>query len=57
MNEPPTQLVGLSAEWGAEKFLIREGDFMVARGNGSLSLVGRGGLVARVPDDVAYQTR
>jgi type I restriction enzyme S subunit len=37
----------------AEKFLIREGDFLVARGNGSVSLVGRGGLVGE-SDEVAF---
>jgi len=38
----------------AERFLIRRYDFLVARGSGSLSLVGRGGLVDRDPDPVAY---
>lgn len=38
----------------AKRFLIKKGDFLVARGNGSLRLVGRGGLVLGKPDAVAY---
>lgn len=38
----------------AERFLVRAGDFLVARGNGSLDLVGRGGLVGPDPDPVAF---
>lgn len=38
----------------AERFLVNEGDFLVSRGNGSLDLVGRGGLVAVHPDAVAF---
>ena len=38
----------------AEPFLIREGDFLVSRGNGSLRLVGRGGLVRSLGSPVAY---
>jgi type I restriction enzyme, S subunit len=38
----------------AFNFLVREGDFLVSRGNGSLSLVGRGGIVPSVLDDIAY---
>lgn len=44
-------------EWdaaAAAKFLVRRGDFLVSRGNGSLALVGRGGLVDSEPDAVAY---
>lgn len=37
----------------ATPFLVRHGDFLISRGNGSRRLVGRGGLVAR-PDEVAY---
>jgi type I restriction enzyme S subunit len=43
--------------WSAEeaaRFLVQAGDFFVARGNGSLNLVGRGGLVIDEPDGVAY---
>lgn len=38
----------------AERFLVRAGDFLIARGNGSLDLVGRGGLVSPDPDPVAF---
>jgi type I restriction enzyme, S subunit len=38
----------------ATNFLVREGDFLVSRGNGSLSLVGRGGIVPSLVDDIAY---
>lgn len=43
--------------WGqsdAERFLVEEGDFLIARGNGSIRLVGLGGLVVDRPDPVAY---
>ncbi len=35
-------------------FVVRRGDFLISRGNGSLHLVGRGGLVADDPDPVAF---
>jgi type I restriction enzyme S subunit len=38
----------------ASKFLVRRGDFLISRGNGSLRLVGRGGLVSDEPDPVAF---
>jgi type I restriction enzyme S subunit len=38
----------------AKPWLVEEGDFLVARGNGSLRLVGRGGLVGPVSSPVAY---
>jgi type I restriction enzyme S subunit len=44
-------------EWTAEQahpFLIEQEDFLVARGNGSLHLVGRGGLVVAPPPPVAF---
>lgn len=44
-------------EWTAEvaaPYLIRKGDFLVSRGNGSLALVGRGGLVVDDDPPVAY---
>jgi len=44
-------------EWtgaDAASFLVQRGDFLVSRGNGSLNLVGRGGLVDVEPDAVAY---
>jgi type I restriction enzyme S subunit len=46
-----------SGDWGADdarRWLVRQGDFLVVRGNGSLDLVGRGGLVIGRPDDVAF---
>ncbi|MGY8628031.1 restriction endonuclease subunit S [Chromobacterium violaceum] len=36
------------------RFLVREGDFLIARGNGSKELVGRGGLIDEVPEAMAY---
>lgn len=45
---------GAWSEEEARPFLIREGDFLVVRGNGSLRLVGRGGLVGTAPERVAY---
>jgi type I restriction enzyme S subunit len=45
---------GAWSERAATPFLVRAGDFLVARGNGSLGLVGRGGLVVDLPDPVAY---
>lgn len=44
-------------KWSLEEarpFLIQRGDFLVARGNGSIRLVGRGGLVAVQPDEIAF---
>jgi type I restriction enzyme S subunit len=38
----------------ASRFLVERGDFLIARGNGSLRLVGRGGLVTDEPDAVAF---
>lgn len=38
----------------AERFLVARGDFLISRGNGSLRLVGRGGLVEDAPDAVAF---
>ncbi len=38
----------------ARAFLVSRGDFLVARGNGSIRLVGRGGLVTIDPDPVAF---
>lgn len=38
----------------AHRFLVRSGDFLIARGNGSLPLVGRGGLVEDEPGPVAF---
>ncbi len=44
-------------EWTAEDaapYLVRAGDFLISRGNGSLALVGRGGLVVDDGPPVAY---
>ncbi len=38
----------------ASRFLVHQGDFLIARGNGSLRLVGRGSLVRTKPDEVAF---
>ena len=38
----------------AEPYLVQRGDFLVARGNGSIRLVGYGGLLRQNPDLVAY---
>ncbi|MBG53093.1 MAG: hypothetical protein CML99_11860 [Rhodobiaceae bacterium] len=38
----------------AEAFLVRKGDILVSRGNGSKKLVGSGGLVVSDVDDIAY---
>lgn len=46
--------IGAWTRGEAEPYLVREGDFLVARGNGSIRLVGRGGLLRHAPDEVAY---
>lgn len=38
----------------AARYLVKKGDFLIARGNGSLRLVGRGSLVRHDPEEVAY---
>jgi len=46
-----------SGAWSSSEawpFLVCRGDFLIARGNGSLSLVGRGALVRHEPDAVAF---
>lgn len=45
---------GAWTEKDARPFLVRQGDFLVSRGNGSLEFVGRGGLVEGAPDAVAF---
>lgn len=37
-----------------ERFLVRNGDYLVSRGNGSKELVGRGGLVANCRTNIAF---
>ena len=46
--------IGAWSRSEAESYLVKRWDFLVARGNGSLTLVGRGGLVEVEPDSVAY---
>jgi type I restriction enzyme S subunit len=47
--------IGAWTKEQAKNYLVKNGDFFVSRGNGSLHLVGRGGLVEQEPfDDVAY---
>lgn len=48
------QKIGEWTAQEAEKFLVRSGDFLVARGNGSIRLVGIGGLVPPHSTPVAY---
>jgi type I restriction enzyme, S subunit len=38
----------------ASPFLVQRGDFYISRGNGSLSLVGRGALLEEDPDPIAF---
>jgi len=46
---------GAWSQQEAARFLVRAGDYFVARGNGSLSLVGRGGLArTEPPTPLAY---
>ena len=46
--------VGAWSSDEAAPFAVREGDLLVVRGNGSLSLVGRAGVVGKVTQDIAY---
>lgn len=45
---------GAWSEEEAQPFAVVEGDLLIVRGNGSLALVGRAGLVGPVRDQVAY---
>jgi type I restriction enzyme, S subunit len=45
---------GAWTESEASQFLVERGDFLISRGNGTLRLVARGGLVTDDPDPVAY---
>ncbi len=38
----------------ASRFFVRDGDFLVIRGNGSKDLVGRGCLAVNPPDEIAF---
>ena len=46
--------VGAWSENEAKPFAVVDGDLLIVRGNGSLSLVGRAGLVGHVEEQVAY---
>ncbi len=46
--------VGAWSEDDAKPFAVVDGDLLIVRGNGSLSLVGRAGLVGHVEEQVAY---
>lgn len=46
--------VGAWSSDEAAPFAVREGDLLVVRGNGSLLLVGRAGVVGKVTQDIAY---
>jgi type I restriction enzyme S subunit len=52
--EPSEHKIGAWSAVDAASFVVQLGDFLVARGNGSKSLVGRGGLVAATPAPVAF---
>ena len=46
-----------SGDWSrdeAQAYIVKEGDFLLSRGNGSKHLVGRGGVVPKHEDEVAY---
>lgn len=45
---------GAWSEEEAQQFAVTQGDLLIVRGNGSLSLVGRAGLVGKVNGQVAY---
>jgi type I restriction enzyme S subunit len=46
--------VGAWTKNDAERFLVKTDDFFISRGNGSLALVGRGGLVEAEGEEVAF---
>lgn len=46
--------IGRWSESEAKPFAVVKGDLLIVRGNGSLSLVGRAGLVPEVHEQVAY---
>ena len=46
--------IGAWTEDDAQQFVVREGDVLISRGNGSLKLVGIGGLVRSLRSPVAY---
>jgi type I restriction enzyme S subunit len=48
------QKIGAWSVADANRYLVRAGDFLVSRGNGSRTLVGRGGVVPSSPSAVAF---
>ena len=46
--------IGNWAREDAKKYFVRKGDFFASRGNGSLSFVGRGGIVEQEPGEIAF---
>jgi type I restriction enzyme S subunit len=46
--------IGAWSDEDAKQFAVVEGDLLIVRGNGSLTLVGRAGLVGHVVGQVAY---
>ncbi|MFJ1716073.1 MULTISPECIES: restriction endonuclease subunit S [unclassified Streptomyces] len=61
LNSVHGEFVDLSIRKGGDwsgleptAYRVRHGDFLVVRGNGNLSLVGRGALVPRSDDEVAF---
>lgn len=46
--------IGLWTRNEAAPYFINHGDFLIARGNGSLDKVGRGSLVRHQPEEIAY---
>lgn len=46
--------LGSWSEEDAKPFAVTEGDLLIVRGNGSLHLVGRAGLVGSIEEQVAY---
>ncbi len=48
------QKIGAWTRGDADRFLVKTDDFFISRGNGSLALVGRGGLVEAEGEEVAF---
>ncbi len=46
--------LGLWEDIDPSRFFVKEGDFLVSRGNGSKNLVGQGALVGELPFDAAF---
>ncbi len=52
--DPTECKIGAWSAPAAESFLVRKDDILISRGNGSIQLVGRGGLVQAHPGVVAF---